>query len=76
MGKVVQEEIGESNWSTYSEKASAQYGHVKGLKKNSLHIATTLGLARDDGKISTSLEKLCNEILNQADAAPDLAVAA
>lgn len=66
IGAVVREEIGESNWNDYSEKADRIYGHVGKLKKNPLHIAQCLAMAWDEGQKSESLERLCEEIINYA----------
>ena len=63
IGAVVKDEIGADEWMQYCNKADQLYGHVGGLKKNSLHIGASLAFAFEDGKRSESLEKLCTNIL-------------
>lgn len=68
IGSIVKSEIGEANWTTYSAEADKQYGHAGGLQKNVLHIAAVLEQAWKAGKRSTSLERVCLEILDPANA--------
>jgi putative ATP-dependent endonuclease of OLD family len=64
IGDVVEEEIGKGTWQRYQERADVEYGQAGNLNKNTLHVATRLKLAWDDGHRSESLERLCNEILS------------
>ena len=66
IGTVVKDDIGEDPWKSYQEKADAQYGHAGNLRKNTLHIGASLALAWDEGKKSTRLGRLCEEILRYA----------
>jgi predicted ATPase len=63
IGAAVEQDIGPSEWSTFSAKADLQYGQAGGLHKNALHIAAALSFAWDAGKRSESLVRLCDEIL-------------
>lgn len=63
IAKVVECDIGDTDWARYCQEADLAFGHVGGLRKNSLHIAKTLVLAWDEGKKSENLETLCMEIL-------------
>jgi len=64
IGRVVQREIGEDEWTECRVQADRKYGHAPGLRKNALHIATSLEIAWGKGKKSSSLEKLCKSILS------------
>ncbi|MXW04400.1 MAG: AAA family ATPase [Gemmatimonadetes bacterium] len=64
IGTTVQSEIGISDWAGFSEQADIRFGQVGGLKKNTLHIGTSLSIAWDAGKQSESLIQLCDVILN------------
>jgi predicted ATP-dependent endonuclease of OLD family len=66
IGNMVREEIGQTEWQTYQAEADKQYGHAGNLRKNTLHIGASLAQAWDSGKKSSSLERLCMEILNLA----------
>lgn len=63
IGTVVENDIGAKDWAGYQNKADALYGHVGSLRKNPLHIGASLALAWDEGKKSSSLEGLCDKIL-------------
>ena len=64
IGTTVQSEIGRSDWVEFGEQASRRFGQVGGLKKNTLHIGTSLSIAWEAGKRSESLIRLCDAILN------------
>jgi hypothetical protein len=66
IGAIVSQEIGTTEWSSYQTEADRQYGHAGNLRKNSLHIGASLALAWNAGKRSSSLERVCNEILDLA----------
>ncbi len=66
IGQVVEQEIGKEDWDKYRSEADAKYGHVGNLRKNTLHIASSLQVAWEAGKRSTSLEKLCKKIMEFA----------
>lgn len=64
---VVKEEIGPEAWLKVRVETDSEYGHTGGLRKNTLHIATSLLKAWETGKKSGSLERLCREIIKFAD---------
>lgn len=64
IGKVVEQEIEE--WDRYRSDADAEYGYAGNLRKNMLHIASSLQKAWDGGKCSTSLQNLCEKIMEFA----------
>jgi len=66
--QVVQQEIGKVDWDKYRSDADAKYGHAGKLRKNALHIASSLQIAWEAGKKSDSLEQLCNKIMEFAKA--------
>ncbi len=63
IGGIISEEMGSANWIQFQEEANKLYGHAGGLQKNTLHIGTTLSMAWDAGKRSSSLERLCEALL-------------
>lgn len=66
IGKTVKEDIGEEYWATYQTEADTKYGHAGNLRKNTLHIASSLQLAWEAGKKSASLTSLCKKIIEFA----------
>lgn len=64
IGKIVETEFGRKDWGEYQDRADRRYGQIGGLKKNTLHIGTSLAFAWEDGKRSDNLRRLCKEILN------------
>ena len=64
---VVREEIGPDAWSKVRVETDIVYGYTGGLRKNTLHIVTSLLKAWEIGKRSGSLERLCREIIKFAD---------
>lgn len=66
IGQVVEQEIGKDDWVKYRSDADTKYGHAGNLRKNMLHIASSLELAWQAGKKSASLEKACEKILEFA----------
>jgi len=70
IGATVESEIGTTDWATYRAQADTLYGHAGRLRKNSLHIGARLAFAWDAGKRSTSLERLCTNILDPANFVP------
>ena len=68
VGSVVQSEIGMDDWIGFRAEADKLYGHAGGLRKNTLHIGASLAFAWDAKKRSSSLERLCNEILDTGNA--------
>ena len=70
IGSVVEAEIGSADWATYRSEADKRYGHAGGLRKNFLHIGASLAFAWQAGKRSTSLERLCSEILDVGNSVP------
>lgn len=64
--KVVEQDIGSSEWNGFRAEADKKYGHTGNLQKNTLHIASSLQLAWDAGTKSASLEKLCENIMRFA----------
>lgn len=51
-------------WTDCSQLADAEWGHAGGLRKNPLHVGTSLRLAWEKGARSATLEKLCGLILS------------
>lgn len=70
IGSTVKGEIGEADWAVYSAEADKQYGHAGGLQKNVLHIAAALERAWKAGKHSSSLERVCTELLDPTKCVP------
>ncbi|WP_447974571.1 ATP-dependent nuclease [Nitrospira sp. Kam-Ns4a] len=68
IGQVIEQEIGKGDWDKYRSEADTKYGHVGNLRKNTLHIASSLQIAWEAGKKSESLEKLCRNIMEFAKA--------
>jgi hypothetical protein len=66
IGAIVRDDIGAADWQAYQAEADRQYGHAGNLRKNTLHIGTTLAQAWANGKRSVNLERLCVAILNPA----------
>lgn len=66
IGHVVEQDIGKQNWDKYRCEADKKYGHAENLRKNMLHIASSLHEAWEDGKKSDSLEKVCKKIIEFA----------
>jgi predicted ATP-dependent endonuclease of OLD family len=63
IGKTVEDEIGKQEWMAFRAEADKEYGHTAGLRKNTLHIATSLLLAWQQGKRSSGLEELCQRVI-------------
>jgi len=66
IGQVVEEEIGKDDWDKFRSEADTKYGHAGKLRKNMLHIASSLQVAWGAGKTSASLKKLCEKIMEFA----------
>lgn len=66
IGQVVEQEIGKADWDDFRSEADAKYGHAGNLRKNMLHIASSLNLAWEAGKKSLSLQKACENIMEFA----------
>jgi putative ATP-dependent endonuclease of OLD family len=66
IGQVVEQEIGKEDWDKYRSQADTKYGHVGNLRKNSLHIASSLQIAWEAGKKSDSLKRLCEMVMEFA----------
>lgn len=64
IGAVVRDDIGIAEWQKCQSEADRLYGHAGKLRKNTLHIGTSLAQAWANGKKSPNLERLCGEILN------------
>jgi len=64
--QVIEDEIGKSDWERFRSEADSKYGHSGNLKKNTLHIASSLELAWNEGKKSKSLESVCENIIKFA----------
>lgn len=62
IGKVVEQEIGKADWEKVRSEADTKYGHAGNLRKNMLHIASSLQAAWEAGEKSDSLKKLCKKI--------------
>lgn len=69
IGKVVREEIGEAVWNAADGKARKRHGLQDGVKrKNTLLIAATLEVLKQDETQSEVLDELCRHILTYAEA--------
>jgi predicted ATPase len=66
IGRTVEEEIGKEDWDKYRSEADSKYGHAGNLRKNMLHIASSLQVAWEAGKKSASLEGACKKIMEFA----------
>jgi predicted ATP-dependent endonuclease of OLD family len=66
IGKVVEEDIGKDDWDRFICEADKKYGYAGNLRKNMLHIASSLEIAWNAGKKSRSLEDLCKKIMEFA----------
>jgi hypothetical protein len=66
LGQVVEQEIGKEDWDRYRSEADTQYGHAGNLRKNTLHIASSLQMAWEAGKKSDSLKRLCEMVMEFA----------
>ncbi|MEJ5376509.1 MAG: AAA family ATPase [bacterium] len=66
IGQVVEQEIGKEDWDNYRAEADTKYGHAGNLRKNTLHVASSLQIAWEAGKESDSLKKLCEKIMEFA----------
>lgn len=67
IGEIVAANIGKAEWAGFQDEADKEYGQVGGLRKNALHIATSLNLAWQAEKTCSDLEKLCSAILDPAE---------
>lgn len=65
IGDTVASEIG-ADWKSYEDKAAAAYENAGGLNKNPLAVAKALELAWTDKKVSESLLKLIDRIIEFA----------
>ncbi len=70
IGEIVKADIGNDEWAKFCEEADKRYGHAGSLRKNSLHIGTSLAFAWENGKRSPSLEQVCNAILDSDSVIP------
>lgn len=59
-------EVGKDRWEKLYAEASLQFGNPKGFGKNSMHIASKLALAHAAGDKLSTLDKLCDHLLNFA----------
>lgn len=70
IGTIIGSEVGVHDWVLYRAEADKLYGYTGGLRKNSLHIGASLAFAWEAGKRSDSLERLCSNILDEANSIP------
>ena len=61
--KIVEKEIGKSDWAGFEQAANIRYGITGKQHKNMLYIAHALASAWDKGKKSSSLSSLCEKII-------------
>jgi predicted ATP-dependent endonuclease of OLD family len=64
--KVVEEDLGKTEWDGFRAEADKKYGHAGSLEKNVLHIASSLQIAWEAGKRAKSLEEACRRIVEFA----------
>lgn len=67
IGAIVKDDVGAEDWAAAKAEADKLYGHVGDLRKNALHIGSTLAHVWNTGKRSSHLERLCRAVLNPAD---------
>ena len=60
----IESDIGKELWTKCQQQADAEWGHAGNLRKNPLHIATSINLALKAGAGVPSLDKLCASILS------------
>lgn len=63
IGSVVKDDIGKDEWMEFRKKADIHYGQAGRLRKNPLHIGSSLAFAWEAGMRSASLENLCATLL-------------
>ena len=63
IGAIVEADVGQDEWAAFRAEADKSYGHVGGLRKNSLHIGASLAFAWEAGKRPASLAQICAAIL-------------
>jgi len=66
IAKVVAEDIGKDDWDKFRGQADEQYGHVGDLRKNVLHISSSLHMAWEAGKRSKSIRQACEKLMEFA----------
>jgi predicted ATP-dependent endonuclease of OLD family len=69
IGAVVKEDVGLTSWAGAEAEADKLYGHIGGLKKNSLHVGAKLAFAWEQGHRSQNLQQLCAKLLDLANSA-------
>lgn len=63
IGHIVEEDIGEDQWHRIQSDADIKYGNAGNLRKNILHITSSLEAAWEAKIRSIALTKLCEKIL-------------
>jgi predicted ATP-dependent endonuclease of OLD family len=72
IGDVLAKEIGKDDWNTIRDKVRSDHDfNVKNLNKNTMFIGHAVAAAWEQGKKSTSLERLCKAILDFAKSADE-----
>jgi predicted ATP-dependent endonuclease of OLD family len=66
LGRAVEDDFDITCLRAYQEKARKTCGHASSLDKNSLFISEWLTVAYEDGKRSSTLDKLCGAIIQAA----------
>jgi hypothetical protein len=67
IGNIVKDEIGDLNWQRLSQQVRTKYGiYTGGMQKNSLFIGYLMAEAWEENLKSTTVIKLCDQILNYA----------
>jgi predicted ATP-dependent endonuclease of OLD family len=63
LAQIVSDEIGAELWNNCQLRADAEWGHAGNLRKNPLHIGSSLRGAWSEGGRSKILQELCERIL-------------
>jgi putative ATP-dependent endonuclease of the OLD family len=70
IGESIKRDYLPGDWERWKQEVEQELGHAGNLDKNSLFIASILAKAWDEGKSSSKLEKLCDQILKFAQQTP------
>jgi putative ATP-dependent endonuclease of the OLD family len=66
IGQIVAADIGKDPWDKFQSDSDMKYGNAGGLRKNMLHISSSLQAAWDAGSKSANLKSLCEKIIDFA----------
>jgi putative ATP-dependent endonuclease of the OLD family len=66
ISKTIASDIGEDPWNDIKNRVNVEFGNPGSFEKNTMHIASKLNLVHQRGHAPTSLNELCNLILDFA----------